>query len=138
MKPSFTIPEKSQSIGSLSKPKFLGHFLAQSIPSKHLTHKLNKPHPNSHESSYGCTLAQRKTLHQFDPIFGADHTAHSRPLSSQACILMPNSIQTAHFSSGQSRPTQKSQENSHNPVPCFGTDQTAPHGLKLTETSKNT
>ena len=104
MKPSFTIPGKSQNTGSLSEPR---PFPAQSIPSKHLTHKLNKPHPNSHESSYGCTLAQRKTLHQFSPIFGTDHTAHSRPLSSQACILMPNSTPAAHFSSGQSRPTQK-------------------------------
>ena len=33
---------------------------------------------------------------------------------------------------------EKSPIISNNSVPCFGTDQTAPHGLKPTETSKNT
>ena len=34
-------------------------------------------------------------------------------------------------------PNKKSQINSNNSVPSFGTDQTAPHGLKPTETWKN-
>ena len=53
------------------------------------------------------------------------------------CILIQNFHTNSPKILGSHGWWEKSPIISNNSVPCFGTDQTAPHGLKLTETSKN-
>ena len=53
------------------------------------------------------------------------------------CILIQNFHTNSLKILGSHGWWEKSPIISNNSVPCFGTDQTAPHGLKLTETSKN-
>ena len=118
------------------RTEFLTHFLSYKHQS--IIYSINY-HINTPIQSPTATYCPRmsKKSPQFGLMFWDRSTTHSRHfLISSMHLKCQIPRQTAHFSSGQSRPTQKFQENSHNSVPCFGIDQTAPHGLKLTETSK--
>ena len=59
------------------------------------------------------------------PYFRVDQAAHSRPLSSQACILMQNFNTNSPLILGSHGWWEKFPRISNNSVPCFGTDQTA-------------
>ena len=114
-----------------------------------LTHFLSYKHPSiishTHSPTRFWTVTDSQKLSKIPtisvPCFRVDQAAHSRPLSYQACILMQNfqnlKTETAPNFMGSHSQHRKSQRNSNNSVPCFGTDQTAPQGLKPTETSKN-
>ena len=120
--------------------EFLTHFRSYKHPS--IIYSINY-HINTPIQSPTATDCPRisKNLHNSVPCFGTDQPPIPGIFSYQACILNAKfpelKTQTAHKFSGQSRPLEKSEENSNNSVPCFGTDQTAPHGLKPTETWKN-
>ena len=81
-----------------------------------------------------------KNLHNSVPCFGTDQPPISGIFSYQACILNAKfpelkTQQSTNILGSHSHP-RKIPKISTSSVPCFGTDQTAPHGLKLTETSK--
>ena len=82
-----------------------------------------------------------KNLHNSVSCFGTDQPLIPDIFSYQACIYNAKfpelKTQTAPNILDSHDPNKKSQINSINSVPSFGTDQTAPHSLKLTETWKN-
>ena len=137
MKPSFTIPEKSQNIGSLSEPNFHGHFRPQSNQYMINTQNTQFLYHIQPWSSHGLLHFSFKNFINSVPSFGTDQTANSRPFSYQDTIYSINH-QTWHPNS----PSRHGYKfwvsiNSINSVLSFGTNQTAVQGLKLTETSKN-
>ena len=80
----------------------------------------------------------QRIFHNSVPCFGTDQQPIPGIFSYQACILMQNFHTNSPLIFWTGMATQKSQKNSNNSVPSFGTDQTVPHGLKPTETLKNT
>ena len=125
---------------SLFGTEFLTHFLCykhQSIIysiNYHITPQFSPQQPRTAQE---CL----KILHNSVPCFGTDQPPIPGIFSYQACILMQNfhnlKTQTALNILDSHDPNKKSQINSTSSVPSFGTDQTAPHGLKPTETSKS-
>ena len=125
---------------SLFGTEFLTHFLCYKHQS--IIYSINY-HINTPIQSPTATDCPRmsKNSPQFGPMFWDRSTTHSGIFSYQACILMQNfhnlKTQTALNILDSHGPNKKSQINSTSSVPSFGTDQTVPHGLKPTETSKN-
>ena len=67
MKPSFTIPGKSQSIGSLSEPEFLGHFRPYTYQSTILYINQHNLNPNSPYVGL-CRNGQQRKSQKFPTI----------------------------------------------------------------------
>ena len=140
MKPSVTIPEKSQLNGSLSEPEIHGH-------SRPNVYQANIQYTNYTQTAPKAATAApwlQSYCINSAPCFGSDQTAHSRPFSYQYTIYSIND-QTWHPNSPNSRGAVTGcsiflSKNSIHSVPSFGTDQTAPHGLiqpKHRKTLKN-
>ena len=81
MKPSFTIPGKSQSIGSLSEPEFLGHFRPYTYQSTNLYINQHNLNPNSPYVGLCKNGQQRKSqnFQQSGPMFWDRSNGPSRP-----------------------------------------------------------
>ena len=97
----------------------------------------------AHNSFWAFTDSSnvQKYFHNSVPCFGTDQQPIPGIYSLQAWFKaifgeLKTPKQPTDFL-GSHGYSKNSQENSNNSVPCFGTDQTTPHGLKLTETSKN-
>ena len=77
------------------------------IPTYNLMLNFQHNQPNQFLDCHGQSKKSKKKFHNSVPCFGTDHTAHSRPFSYQACILMQNFHTNSPQISGQSRPLKK-------------------------------
>ena len=117
--------------------EFLTHFLSYKHPSIIYSINYHINTPIQSPIATDCPRMSKNSL-QFGPMFWDRSTTHSRHfLISSMHFKCQISTQTAPSILDSHDPNKKSQINSNNSVPSFGTDQTAPHGLKLTETWKN-
>ena len=110
-----------------------GPFPAFSISIYILMHNFNTRSPLIFLGSHGLSQVSKEfsiiRSHVLGPI--------NNPFPAFNAKILELKTQTAPKFLGSHGHLQKSQRISNNSVPSFGTDQTAPHGLKLTETSKN-
>ena len=89
MKPSVTIPEKSQLNGSLSEPAIHGHSRPNVYQANIQYTNQHKPHPNSPNSRgavTGCSIFFFQKFYQFGPKFWDRSNGPSRPHSIETLV----------------------------------------------------
>ena len=85
MKPSVTIPKKSQLNGSLSEPEIHGHSRPNVYQANIRYTNQHKPHPNSRGAVTGCSIFFQK-FYQFGPKFWDQSSGPSRPHSTETLV----------------------------------------------------